>query len=179
MKALAAAVLVAAVARGAVANCQLGGTACGDPVAVDCNNGTVCFPPYRTCASCTCTTTNEGKTCLSNTSEPGTVATVLVAKSVAVPGDLDLEWTASCRAAATDYGIYEGVLTSWYSHEPRQCSSGGLLSATIAPTAGDHYYLVVAISSDFMGSLGTSSSGTERPDGLGSCGSDRAFAPCP
>ena len=179
MRSLPAFLLVLAVSRGALANCQLGGTFCGDPVAIDCNNGVVCFPPYRSCSGCTCTTTNEGKTCLPNASEPGTVATLYVAKSVVTPGDLDLVWTASCWSSATDYGIYEGLLTSWYSHEPLQCTSGGALSATIAPSGGDQYYLVVATSAGFMGSLGTSSTGAERPDGLGSCGNDRALAPCP
>ena len=179
MRSLLALLVLLVVTPEASANCQLGGTFCGDPVAVDCNNGVVCFPPYRSCGGCTCTTTSEGKTCLPNSSEPGTVATLLITKNVATPGDLDLAWTASCRSSASDYGIYEGALASWYSHEPRQCTTGGGLTATLTPFAGDRYYLVVAISAGFMGSLGTSSSGAERPDGLGSCGNDRALAPCP
>ena len=178
MRNLAALAVALVVARGALASCQLGGTFCGDPVAIDCNGGAVCFPPWRSCSGCTCTATNEGKTCLPNASEPGTVATLYVAKS-AIPGDLDLVWTSSCRPSASDYGIYEGTLAVWYSHEPLQCSSAGALSATIAPSGGDRYYLVVAISGGFIGSLGTGSSGAERPDGLGSCGNDRALAPCP
>jgi len=171
--------LIATIVPPARANCQLGGTFCGDPVAIDCNGGAVCFPPFRLCTGCTCTTTNEGKTCLANTSEPGSVVTLLIGKDAQTPGSLDLTWSLSCAGAGRDYSVHEGQLGSWYSHEARLCSSGGTLSATLAPFGGDRYYLVAATMSDFTGSLGTGAGGTERPDSFSSCTADRALAPCP
>lgn len=172
-------VLAAASARVASANCQLGGTFCGDPVAIDCNTGVVCFPPFRNCTGCTCTTTNEGKTCLANVSEPGTVDTLLVSKSTVTAGNLDLSWTVSCAGAGRDYSIHEGAIGSWYSHESRVCTTAGALGATLTPFGGDRYYLVAPTMADFTGSLGTASSGAERPDSAASCTDDRALATCP
>jgi hypothetical protein len=176
--AIAAAALSAALSRDASACCQLGGTACGDPFAVDCNNGVVCFPPFRTCANCTCTSTAGGKTCLANASEPGTVLTLTVSRSTAQPGSLDLAWGASCTPGTPTYAVYEGAIGSWYSHEARLCSVGALF-ATLAPFGGSRYYLVAPVSGNFTGSLGTGAGGAERPDGASSCASDRALAPCP
>ena len=165
--------------RPAHACCQLGGTACGDPFAVSCNNGVVCFPPWRTCPDCTCTTTNAGHMCLTTTSEPGTVTTLHVDKNAQTVGDLGLTWGASCGASGPDYSVHEGQLGVWFSHAPLRCSSGGQLSVTITPSGGDRYYLIAPISAGFTGSLGTASTGSERPDGSPSCTDDRALAPCP
>jgi hypothetical protein len=165
--------------RPAHACCQLGGTACGDPFAVSCNNGVVCFPPWRTCPDCTCTTTNAGHTCLATTSEPGTVSTLLIDKHAQTAGDLDVTWGASCSASGPDYSIHEGQLGLWFSHAPLRCTSGGARSVTITPSGGDRYYLVAPIAAGFTGSLGTASTGSERPDGSPSCTDDRALAPCP
>ena len=166
-------------ARPAAACCQLGGSACGDPFAVSCNNGVVCFPPYRSCPGCTCTVTNSGQTCLTTASEPGTVATLQVSRNVQAASNLDLTWGASCNAVGPDYSVEEGVLGSWYSHAPLRCSSGGALSVTLTPSGGDRYYLIAPISAGYTGSLGTNSAGLERPDGNPSCTDDRALAACP
>lgn len=171
--------LILAATRPANACCQLGGTACGDPFAVSCNNGVVCFFPWRTCAGCTCTTTNGGQTCLTTTSEPGTVPTLLMNRNAQTAGDLDLSWGASCSASSPDYAIHEGQLGAWFSHAPLLCSTGHALSMTITPLGGDRYYLIAPTSADFTGSLGTNGAGAERPDGEPSCTSDRALAPCP
>jgi hypothetical protein len=159
--------------------CQLGGTACGDPFAVSCNNGVVCFPPWRSCPGCTCTTTNAGHMCLTTTSEPGTASTLHVDKNAQTVGDLDLTWGASCSATGPDYSVHEGQLGVWFSHTPLRCSSGFALSQTITPSSGDRSYLIAPVSPDYTGSLGTDSAGTERPDGSPSCTPDRALAPCP
>ena len=164
--------------RDASACCQLGGTACGDPFAVDCNNGVVCFIPYRTCNNCTCTTTASGKTCLPATAEPGRVSTLTVSRSAAQPGSLDLAWGASCSPSSPTYAVYEGAIGSWYSHEARVCSIAALFT-TLAPFGGNRYYLVAPVAGTFTGSLGTSSAGAELPDGSPSCTTDRALAPCP
>lgn len=172
-------VLSVASRRPAAGCCQLGGAGCGDPVAVSCNNGVVCFPPYLSCPGCTCTTTNEGHTCLTTTSEPGTVPTLHVDKSAQSAGDLDLSWGASCGASGPDYSVHEGQLGGWFSHAPIRCSSGRALSLTITPSVGNRYYLIAPISAGYTGSLGTDSAGNERPDGSPSCTDDRALAPCP
>jgi len=171
--------LIVVSTHSAEACCQLGGTVCGDPFAVSCNNGVVCFPPWRSCPDCTCTATNGGQTCLATTSEPGTVATLQVNRDAVVGTDLDLTWSASCAASGPDYAVYEGQLGTWFSHDPRGCSSGQTLSMTITPSGGDRYYLVAPVTSEFTGSLGTTSAGAERPDGEASCTADRALAPCP
>jgi len=165
--------------RPAQACCQLGGTACGDPFAVSCNNGVVCFVPWRSCPGCTCTVTNSGQTCLATTLEPGMVSTLHVDKNAQAAGNLDLTWGATCSASGPDYSVHEGQLGVWFSHAPLRCSSGSALSLTITPSGGDRYYLIAPISAGYTGSLGTNSAGAERPDGTPSCTDDRALAPCP
>jgi len=171
--------VIVASTRPAGACCQLGGTACGDPFALSCNDGVVCFSPWRSCSGCTCTTTNAGHTCLATNSEPGMVPTLLVNKNAQTVNDLDLSWGASCSASGPDYSVHEGQLGVWFSHAPLRCSSGDALSVTATPSGGDRYYLIAPVSTGFTGSLGTDSTGTERPDGSPSCTDDRALAPCP
>ena len=171
--------LIVTSTRPSNACCQLGGTACGDPFALSCNNGVVCFPPWRSCPGCTCTTTNAGHMCLTTISEPGTVSTLHVDKNAQAVADLDLTWGASCSVSGPDYSIHEGQMGVWFSHAPLRCSSGFALSQTITPSGGDRYYLIAPVSADYTGSLGTDSAGAERPDGSPSCTADRALAPCP
>jgi hypothetical protein len=175
---VAVAGLALGFARDASACCQLGGTTCGDPFAVDCNNGVVCFIPWRTCNNCTCTTTAGGKTCLPTNAEPGTVPTLTVSRSASQPGSLDLAWGASCSASGPTYAVYEGAIGTWYSHEARLCSVAALF-ATLSPFGGNRYYLVAPVAGSFTGSLGSGPAGAERPDGSSSCAADRALAPCP
>ena len=78
-------------------------------------------------------------------------------------GDLALSWGVSCMTSETDWEIYEGSLGHYYSHVPKQCSTGGQTSAVITPAAGDSYYLVVARNAGWEGSHGTSSAGVEIP----------------
>lgn len=168
-----------AFTRPASACCQLGGSACGDPFAIECNNGVVCFVPWRTCPNCTCTTMSTGRTCLPTASEPGTVATLHIDKSVQTPGDLDISWGASCAAPGADYSIHEGALGTWYSHGAVQCTTAGALFWTLTPVGGNRYYLIAPLRSGLTGGLGTNAAGAERPDGDPSCTGDRALAPCP
>lgn len=171
--------LIVLPARPAEACCQLGGAACGDPFAISCNDGVVCFAPWRSCPDCTCTATNAGHMCLTTTLEPGTVATLQVDKSAQTLGDLDLTWGASCTGAGPDYSVHEGQLGVWFSHAPLRCSSAFALALTIMPSSGDRYYLIAPVAADYTGSFGTDSAGGERPDGGPSCTADRALAPCP
>jgi hypothetical protein len=178
-KALLAALATAFLARPAQGCCQLGGSACGDPFAIDCNNGVVCFVPWRTCPSCTCTTMSSGKTCLANASEPGSVPSLRIGKGGPTGGDLQLDWDVSCAGLGPDYSIHEGLLGVWYSHAAVRCTSAGMLQATLTPADGSRYYLIAPVRDGFTGSLGKSSTGSERPDGDPSCTDSRALAPCP
>ncbi len=84
-------------------------------------------------------------------------------------GDISLSWGASCSAGAADYEVYEGTLGVWTSHEWILCTTGGLTSATFAPTEGDRYYLVVPRNAASEGSYGRTSGGSERPPGAPAC----------
>ena len=159
--------------------CQLVGSTCGDPNAVNCNNGVVCLPGFIPCPGATCTSTVVGQTCLASTSQPGTVFALRMAKNAVTIGNLDLNWDPSCSPSASDYSVHEGTIGTWYSHTPVRCSTGGALSVTITPRAGNRYYLVAPISGSWTGSFGTNTSGAERPDSDLPCTSDRAIAPCP
>ncbi|HET6374340.1 MAG TPA: M23 family metallopeptidase, partial [Candidatus Polarisedimenticolia bacterium] len=84
-------------------------------------------------------------------------------------GDLTLSWGVSCMTSETDWEVYEGSLGHFYSHQPKQCSTGGQTSAVITPAAGDSYYLVVARNAGWEGSYGTNSAGMEIPPPETSC----------
>src|SRR4029450_1649678 len=93
-------------------------------------------------------------------------------------GDVTLQWGASCMATDTDYEVYEGTIGSFYSHTERLCSTGGALSATLTPSPGTSYYLVVPRSASSEGSYGRDRSGNERPSGSSTCVA-RALGSCP
>jgi hypothetical protein len=62
------------------------------------------------------------------------------------------------------------VLGSFSSHVPVLCTTGGALSTTITPAAGNRYYLVVPRNSDAAeGSYGTTIGSTQRPASLTAC----------
>jgi hypothetical protein len=111
---------------------------------------------------------------LSLPADPGRVPqfappSLKVVKSATFPPDLDLSWWPSTSVGANDYAIYEGVLFSWYSHGSLLCSTGGATTATITPSSGNRYYLVVPMNDYDEGSYGTDSSGAERPQGTSPC----------
>jgi hypothetical protein len=85
---------------------------------------------------------------------------------------LNLAWGASCGAAATDYAVYEGTIGSWTSHAPLECTTANTPSATVTPSDGNHYYLIVPLSplSEMLeGSYGTDSAGGEIPQSASPC----------
>jgi hypothetical protein len=104
----------------------------------------------------------------------GTELTILKTPS----SDLAISWGASCRASDTDYGLYEGTLPLFYSHEPRLCTTGGLTQATIAPGSGNRYYLVAPRNVDHEGAYGYTSFGGEIPRGISAC-LPQSVANCP
>ncbi len=173
------AILLASSGPATRACCQLVGSVCGAPYAVNCNNGVVCLPGFISCPGATCTSTIIGQTCLATTSQPGTVLTLRVNKDTVVAGNLDLDWDPSCSPYANDYSVHEGAVGTWYSHTSVRCSTGGALSVTLSPQSGDTYYLVAPISGSWTGSFGTNSAGAQIPDSDVPCTSDRAIAPCP
>ena len=78
----------------------------------------------------------------------------------------------------TGYNIYEGTMGSWYSHSGQPgnvCAATvtdlgtGEMRAEIAPSAGNHYYLVTAYSGAIEGPSGYNSANTEIDPLLSSC----------
>jgi hypothetical protein len=75
---------------------------------------------------------------------------ITLSKSLTTPGNVIVNWPASCSSGAEDYGIYEGTIGSWYSHV-RITPVGGTacvdqgsdLTEEVAPGGGNTYYLVV------------------------------------
>jgi hypothetical protein len=70
---------------------------------------------------------------------------ILMSKSTTTPGNIVINWAASCSSGAEDYGIYEGTILSWPSHIKKFCwdVDGAPLSEDFLPGAGSTYYLVV------------------------------------
>jgi hypothetical protein len=159
--------------------CQLVGSMCGEPYAVNCNNGVVCLPGFISCPGATCTSTIIGQTCLATMSQPGTVLGLRVNKDSVNAGNLALDWDPSCSPYANDYSVHEGAVGVWYSHTSVRCSTGGALSVTLSPQYGNTYYLVAPIFGTWTGSFGSNSAGAQRPDSDAPCTSDRAITACP
>lgn len=160
---------------------QAPGTACAT-LPVPCAAAEACCLPGGTCADVTdaaCvaqggTPQGPGTTCALSPcagARPGWVAdgaaragTPLTVRRSATPPQLDLAWGASCSASHVDYAIYEGVIGTYYSHVPLQCSTADATSATISPSAADsRYYLITPVTASAEGSLGVDSFGVERP----------------
>lgn len=97
--------------------------------------------------------------------------------SPAGSGDLLLGWDPSCRAGDTDYAVYEGSLGSFSTHVDRTCSTGGATTWTLAPSAGNTYYLVVPTNGTREGSYGLDSSGAERGQGTAACVTQQVACP--
>ena len=96
----------------------------------------------------------------------------------AAGGDLRLSWGASCATTDTDYEIYAGTIPDYGRYSPILCSTGGLTSTVLTPSAAGQFYLVVPRNAGREGSYGTAGSGTERPPGTGAC-LQQSIAACP
>jgi hypothetical protein len=117
---------------------------------------------------------------LSGVGNPGSVTLLQVRKSTIVPGKIELSWSASCSEGATDYGIYEGSIGSWYSHVAIACTDAGAdLTETVTPAAGNRYYLVVPRNDGAEGSYGTRSGAIQRPVGGAACVGTQIVTSCP
>ena len=121
---------------------------------------------------------DTGSLCCATVSQPtspGSADGLTVAKTTSGT-DLDLAWNGG---QATDYAVYEGVLGSWYSHDIKQCSTGGATSTTLSPAGGDRYYLIVPLGPAAEGSYGRDSTEIERPRAASACLAMQDLAPCP
>ena len=125
---------------------------------------------------------------LSTVGNPGLVpATLLMSKTAAPQLDLSdviLSWGASCSEGASNYGIYEGSIGTWYSHTAIDCFDGGApLTEQITPNSGSRYYLVVPRNSETEGSYGQRRNPgptfVERPVGTAQCVGVQTLTPCP
>jgi hypothetical protein len=84
-------------------------------------------------------------------------------------GQITLDWGGSCQADDQDYGIYEGGVGDFASHDARVCSTGGVTEATLSPGPNSMYYLVVPANEGHEGSYGLDGLGQERPSSASAC----------
>jgi len=88
-------------------------------------------------------------------------------------GGITLTWDSSCSVGDSDYAIYEGTLGDFGSHFPYFCSTNGNTAASLTPSQGNTYYMVVPVAfhgqSWTEGSLGYDSLGEPRSQGLQFC----------
>ena len=108
----------------------------------------------------------------------GPVPGIPLSVAHATGGDLRLSWGASCSATDTDYAVYAGAMPDFTTYSPLACSTGGLTSIILTPTAANQFYLVVPRNAGREGSYGTASNGLERPPGAGAC-LQQSIAACP
>jgi len=110
-----------------------------------------------------------------DTAGAGGVSDLMV--ETATDGNLSLRWSPSCSPDDIEYEVYEGTLGAFDSHTSRFCATGGAMSLTFAPGAGDRYYLVVPSNGIQEGSYGLRTDGP-RPPGSFAC-KVQDVAPCP
>ena len=87
----------------------------------------------------------------------------------AAAGELTLTWGPSCLGTDFTYVVYEGSLGDFDSHSRVTCSTSGATNWTLTPGVDSVYFLVGASNGLAEGSLGTDSSGAERPRGVLPC----------
>jgi hypothetical protein len=139
-----------------------------------CDNVGEAFPP--TSQRCRCSTLETG-IALAGLQPAGRIEGLLAQRLPS--GQVGLSWTPSCSATDTDYGVYEGALGQWSTHQAILCSTGGTTSATIQPAATNRYFLVVPRNALFEGSYGTNTAGFERAPASNACAEQAVQSPCP
>ncbi|ANM31091.1 hypothetical protein ABI59_18195 [Acidobacteria bacterium Mor1] len=92
-------------------------------------------------------------------------------------GDVVLSWDTSC-GGGDDFAVYEGIVGSFNSQVPVQCSTAGLTSLTFTPGAGNRFFLVVPTASGNEGSYGLDSDGAERAVSASAC-APQSVGTCP
>jgi hypothetical protein len=87
--------------------------------------------------------------------------------------EIVVTWGASCSTEAAEYALYEGTIaglrSGGWDHSPVTCSAGTDLTETITPGADGRYYLVAPLAGSAEGTLGSSSSGSPRPESGSAC----------
>ncbi|HEU4403209.1 MAG TPA: PKD domain-containing protein [Candidatus Polarisedimenticolia bacterium] len=106
-------------------------------------------------------------------------SSALLTLSTVAAGALRLDWGASCVGSDKDYAVYEGPMGDFTAHVPVVCSTGGATTATIAPSAGNMYYLIVPNDQVNEGRFGTSSSGVDISGGPTRCYPAALLSGCP
>jgi len=104
-----------------------------------------------------------------------------IAKSVALPGSLELTWGPStCSTQGpSDYSVHAGTIGDFDSHSAILCDTGGaLFDATVTPGVGSEYYLIVPITDSSEGSYGEGVAGAERPTSLSRCHAVQDLGEC-
>jgi hypothetical protein len=145
------------------------------------------FALYEPLAGWPLSSTVDG---LSTVGNPGVVAATLFMNKTVFPqldgSNVILSWSASCSEGAEDYEIYQGTIGAWYSHTFVVCNDAiPLLTETITPALGSHYYLVVPRNTQTEGSYGARRDNpiptfTERPVGGVQCSPGvQTVTPCP
>jgi PKD repeat protein len=94
-------------------------------------------------------------------------------------GALRLDWGVSCMGSDDDYAVYEGTIGNFAAHVPILCSTSGARTATIDPSPGSVYYLVVPSQGYHEGRYGTSSAGVDIPAGPTRCYPPALSTGCP
>jgi len=79
--------------------------------------------------------------------------------------DITMNCPGSCSSGAEFYGLYEGAISSYYSHvrKPGMCQQVCPGAFTFTPAVGSSYYLLVPNNVKEEGSYGTYSASNERP----------------
>jgi len=106
----------------------------------------------------------------SSTAAPGEAAVappMTVTAYDKVSGAVTVGFGTACLA--TGHTVVYGALSSVasYAYTGRVCGIAGAGTATFNPGAGNVFWIVAGTTSAFEGSYGTSSAGTERPEGVG------------
>jgi hypothetical protein len=84
-------------------------------------------------------------------------------------GELQLDWSPVC-GAGDDYAVYEGTIGFFDEKNLERCTTGGATTTTLAPSAGNLFYLVVPTSDGSVeGSYGRRSDDSERSPSQVAC----------
>ena len=80
-----------------------------------------------------------------------------------------LSWSESCSAGDDDYAVYVGTIGDFTMTTPLTCSTGGAEALVLLVPSDNQFFLVVPSNGAREGSYGQTSSGAERPVGVGAC----------
>ncbi len=108
----------------------------------------------------------------------GNMSGVPLTLSDGTANEIRLSWDTSCLATDTDYEVYGGQLGNYMGHTPITCSTGGALTTSFVPAAGNIFYLVVPTNGFREGSYDTDGMGFPRSASTSAC-LPQSVAACP